>query len=142
MSVAFEARTTIARPAEEVWDALVDWDCAQHWMPGVEWLRAEGPTEVGTPLTFRSRGKDRPSSIADLVPGRAIVLRSQQGPVTANYHYRIEPVDRRTTTVELTAECATGGALRIVGPLLRAAMRRADHNQLDDLKRHIESTAS
>ena len=142
MSVAFTARTTIARPADQVWNALVDWDNAHHWMGGVEWLRADGPTEVGTGLTFRSRGKDRPSTITDVVPGRSLVLRSQQGGVTADYHYRIDPVDEATTEVELTADCATGGAAwRIVGPLLRAAMRRADSDQLDSFKNHVETSA-
>lgn len=141
MGVAFTTCTTIARPAGQVWDALIDWDNAQHWMGDVEWLRADGATEVGTGLTFRARGKDRPSTIADLVPGQSILLRSQQGGVTADYHYRIEQVDEATTKVELTAECATGGAWRIVGPLLRAAMRRADGAQLDSFKRHVEATA-
>ncbi len=140
MSVAFASQTTIARPAEAVWDALVDWDNAQHWMGDVEWLRAEGATEVGTRLTFRARGKERPSTIAEVVPGRSILLRSQQGAVTADYHYRVEPIDETTTSVELTAACATGGAWRIVGPLLRAAMRRADRGQLDSFRRHVEAT--
>ena len=140
MSVAFTARTTIARPANQVWEALVDWDSAQNWMRDVEWLRADGATEVGTRLTFRSRGKDRPSTIAGVEPGQSILLRSQQGGVTADYHYNVEAVDEATTNVELTAECATTGAWRIVGPLLRAAMRRADRGQLDNFKRHIEKT--
>lgn len=141
MSVAFTARTTIDQPADQVWDTLVDWDSAQHWMRDVEWLKADGTTQVGTRLTFRSRGKDRPSTIADLEPGRAILLRSQQGGVTADYHYRLHSIDESTTRVELTAACATRGAWSLVGPLLRAAMRRADRSQLDDLKRHIETTS-
>lgn len=140
MSVAFTTRTTIDRPAAKVWESLVDWDSAQHWMSDIEWLKADGPTQVGTRLTFRARGKDRPSTIADLDPGEAILLRSEQGGVTADYHYRLHPIDESTTDVELTATCATRGAWSLVGPLLRAAMRRADRSQLDSFKRHIETS--
>ena len=139
MAVAFTARTTIDRPAAAVWGALVDWDQAHRWMDGVDSLRAEGATEVGTRLTFRSRGKDRASTIADLQPGRSVRLRSEQGGVTADYLYRLDPVDDQRTRVELVADCSTGGAWRLVGPLLRALLRRADGNQLDNLKRIVET---
>lgn len=112
---------------------------ARYWMRDIDWLRADGATEVGTELTFRARGKDRPATIAGLEPGRSIHIRSQQGGVTADYQYRVDPVDEATTNIELTAECATGGAWRIVGPLLRAAMRRADGGQLDSLKQYVET---
>ncbi len=139
MTVAFTAQTSIDRPSSEVWDALVDWDNAHQWMGDIEWLRAEGPTQAGTELTFRARGKERPSTIAEVVPGQSITLRSVQGGVTADYHYRIEPTDEATTRVELTATCITKGAWRILGPIVRAAMRRADKSQLEGLKHHIET---
>ena len=56
--------------------ALIDWDNAHRWMPGIDKLHANGPTEVGTTLSFHARGKDRPSEIIALEPGRRLVLRS------------------------------------------------------------------
>lgn len=139
MTTAFTSQATIDRPAPEVWAALVNWDNAQHWMEGIEWLRADGPVEAGTTLTFRARGKDRPSMIAKVDPGSLLVLRSEQGGVTADYHYRVRPIDATTSEVELTADCSTRGLVSLVGPLLRAAIRRSDSGQPANLKRLVEA---
>ena len=139
MTQAFAVTTTISRPADEVWAALVDWSQAARWMPGVDSMTADGPNEVGTELVFRARGKDRPSSIAALDSGRAITLRSAQGGVTADYRYRVEPVGESATAVHLDAECSTTGAWSVIGPLLRMAMKRTDSGQLEALKTMLES---
>lgn len=139
MTRAFAVKTTIDRPADEVWATLVDWPQAGRWMSGVESMVADGPDEVGTELRFRARGKDRPSSIAAIDPGRSITLRSKQGGVTADYRYRVEPKDDSTTVVHLDADCATTGVWSLVGPLLRIAMRRTDSGQLEALKELVES---
>lgn len=141
MTQAFAVKTTIGRPAAEVWATLVDWPRVGRWMPGVESMVAKGPNEVGTELVFRARGKDRPSSIAAIEPGRAITLRSVQGGVTADYRYRVEPVSETVTDVHLDADCSTAGIWSAVGPLLRLMMKRTDSSQLEDLKKLLESEA-
>ena len=74
MTEAFAAETTIDRPVDAVWARLVDWDDAARWMPGVDALRAQGPTVVGTALVFTARGKERTGQIAALDQGRSITL--------------------------------------------------------------------
>jgi uncharacterized protein YndB with AHSA1/START domain len=90
MARAFAVTRKIDRPVDVVWSRLTDWDRAAPWM-GVDAIRAEGATAVGTTLRFTARGKDRTSEIAALAPGRSVTLRSRQGGVTADYIYGVEP---------------------------------------------------
>ena len=87
MTEVFTAEITIDHPVDAVWARLIDWDTAAQWMPGVDALRAQGPTVAGTTLVFTTRGKERAARIAALDPGRSITLRSVQGGVTADYVY-------------------------------------------------------
>jgi carbon monoxide dehydrogenase subunit G len=130
MTKAFTAETTIDRPIGEVWARLIDWDHAAHWLPGVDALRADGPTAVGTSLIFTARGRERTSCIAALEPGRSVTLRSVQGGVTADYVYTCARHDGGTR-VSLAADCRMTGPVRLFGPLIRAAIRRADGRQLE-----------
>ena len=130
MTVAFTSATTIGQPVGLVWDRLVDWSSAAHWMPGVEALRAEGPLAAGTTLIFTARGKERRGSIAAVEPGRSITLRSVQGGVTADYAYECVEQDGGTR-VSLVADCTMTGPMRLLGPLIKSAIRRADGGQLD-----------
>ena len=130
MTEAFSAETTINRPVEEVWARLVDWDDATRWMSGVEGMRAQGPTAVGTELVFTTRGKQRTSQIAAMDPGRSITLRSVQGGVTADYVYECEP-EGGGTRVSLVADCRMTGPIKLLGPVIRSAIRKADGKQLD-----------
>ena len=139
MPRVFAVEATIARPADEVWQALTDWSSAHRWMAGVDWLKAEGEAAVGTRITFRSRGQDRTSTIAAWQPGRSFVLRSEHGGVTADYEYAIEASAAESTRVTLTAECRMQGPWRFLAPLIRMAIRKADSGQLAALKQLLES---
>ena len=130
MTRAFAAETTIDRPVDAVWARLIDWDSAALWMPGVDALRAQGPTASGTTLVFTARGKERTGQIAALDPGRSITLRSSQGGVTADYVYACAP-HGEGTHLTLVADCRVTGPVRLLGPVIRSAMRRADSGQLD-----------
>lgn len=130
MTRAFTAETTIDHPVGRVWERLVDWDTAASWMPGVDALRADGPTAAGTTVVFTARGKERLGHIAALEPGRSITLRSIQGGVTADYEYECV-THGLGTRVSLLADCRMTGPMRLLGPLVRYAIRRTDGGQLD-----------
>ena len=130
MTCAFTVATTIDHPVGLVWGRLVDWDAADQWMSGVDALRAEGPTAVGTTVVFVARGRERRGRIAALEPGRSITLRSSQGGVTADYVYECV-TQGRGTRVSLVADCSMTGPVRLLGPVIRYAIRRADARQLD-----------
>src|SRR4051794_3841841 len=135
MAQAFTAVHEFDHPAEEVWAQLTDWDHAAGWL-GVESMRAEGPTAVGTTLVFRTRGKERHSEIADLRPGRSITLRSRQGGVTADYAYTVEPAGTGSRAT-LAVDVRVTGIWLPLGPVIRGAIRKQDSGQLDRLAKAI-----
>jgi uncharacterized protein YndB with AHSA1/START domain len=135
MTQAFTAARHIDHPVEHVWHQLTDWDRAAGWL-GVDSIRADGGTQVGTTLRFVTRGKERSSEIAALDPGRSMTLRSRQGGVTADYRYTVERAGSGSR-VTLTADVGTRGAWALVAPLIRAAIRRTDAGQLDALAREL-----
>ncbi len=82
----FTVQETIARPVEEVWDALTDWGRAAQWM-GTGDLRpvAPGPVGPGTRLAFEARGTEHQSEIVTWEPTKRLALRSTQGG-TGDWH--------------------------------------------------------
>jgi carbon monoxide dehydrogenase subunit G len=130
MTEVFTSQTTIDRPADAVWGQLTNWDDATRWMPGVDALCAHGPTATGTTLVFTTRGKERTAQIATVDPGRSVTLRSVQGGVTADYVYSCAPLGD-ATRVSLVADCRITGPARLIGPVIRSAIRRADRRQLN-----------
>ena len=129
MSRAFSATRQVDRPVEQVWRQLTDWDRAAGWL-GVDAIRADGHTPVGTTLRFTAPGKERTSEIAALDAGRSVTLRSRQGGVTADYTYGVETAGAGSR-VTLVADVATRGAWVLAGPMIRAAIRKTDRGQLD-----------
>lgn len=139
MTRAFEVETTIDRPVGRVWRELTDWERAPRWMPGVQAIRSDAGTAVGATISFTSRRKVRTGAITAVEPERSVTLDSVQGGVTARYVYRLEPAGDRTRAV-LTADVdATGFPWALLGPLIRAAVRRADAGQLGALRAVVES---
>jgi uncharacterized protein YndB with AHSA1/START domain len=132
---AFTRNRYVDHPADDVWRELTAWDRAAGWL-GVEEIRADGPTAVGTRLTFRTRGKEHVSEITSVDPGRALTLRSVQGGVTADYTYTVAP-DGAGSRLALTADVRTRGPWTLLGPVVRTAMRRTDGDQLDALHRQL-----
>lgn len=138
MTTAFATETTIAADTATVWQRLTDWSTAPSWMAGVDDVVADGPTVPGTELTFAARGRHRTTTIVEVVDGRRVVLRSTQGPVTAEYAYEVEP-DGDGSLVTLVADCTVHGPLRLVGPLVRRTLARTDGDQPDALREVVET---
>jgi uncharacterized protein YndB with AHSA1/START domain len=135
MVQAFTAARELNRPAEEVWALLTDWGRAAGWL-GVDSIRATGPTAVGTELVFVARGKERRSEIVALDAGQSLTLRSRQGGVTADYTYTVEPAGSGSRA-SLAADVRTAGMWVLLGPAIRAAIRKEDAGQLEKLERAL-----
>ena len=136
----FEAQETIHSPIEIVWGHMTDPVKMAQWMGSVEAMRtADGaPLAAGSKLIFSARGKERSSTVDRFEPRRAMTLVSTQGPVTAEYEYRIVNDGDESTTVALQANCTARGVFRLFLPLLKPMIRKADGNQLAQLKRLVE----
>ncbi|MCY4619092.1 MAG: SRPBCC family protein [Chloroflexi bacterium] len=143
MARTISVTETINRPPEHVWEVLTDWPGAVRWMNGIESMSIDGETAEGARVRFFTRGQERDSLITHCEPGRSITLRSQQGGVSADYTYSIEPAGQSSSRVSLEAECHFSGFLfRLLGPLIGIAIRRTDGGQIAALKRVIEDDES
>src|SRR3712207_8368232 len=109
MTEAFTVSTTVAAAPERVWATITDWSAAPGWMPGTSAFRLDGPLRTGAVLHYTARGKERTSTVAEVVPGRSLTLVSTVGKVHAAYTYVLTPVTGGTR-VELTADVTTSGA--------------------------------
>ena len=139
MAQTISVSETIDASPDRVWEVLTDWPGAVRWMNGIEAMSIEGETVEGARVRFFTRGQDRESMITHCQPGRSVTLRSQQGGVTADYRYSIEPSGTSSCLVSLEAECQfRGWQYLLLGPLIRLAIRRTDGGQIAALKRVIE----
>lgn len=132
MTLAFRDRRTVPAAPAAVWAVLTDWSRGPEWLPGVEVMSSEGPTAVGSVLHFTARGTERTSTVTAIDPGRSITLTSTQPGVLADYRYSLEP-DGSGTAIALEADVTTKGAMRLLGPVIRSAIAKADGVQLERL---------
>lgn len=132
---------TIAAPRNEVWHHLTDPGSMTRWMNGVDEMRTAdgGPLAAGAQIEFIARGKTRHTQVTEFEPLHRLIMHSTQGPVTATYVYTLtDGAGENLTIAQLQADCTVRGWMRMLMPLLKFAIRRADGNQLSDLKRIVE----
>ncbi len=67
-----------------------------------------------------------------------MTLRSVQGAVTADYVYSVDPVADEASRVTLTADVTTSGGMKVLAPLIRSAIAKADRGQLARFKAFVE----
>ena len=141
MTEAFTTEETVSVAGEKAWAALTDLANAPVWMPGIDSMTLSGDLVPGAIVTFHTRGKENTSTITELDPGRSMTLRSVQGGVTADYVYRVETLTDATSRVILTADVMTAGAMKLLGPVIRSAISKADGTQLARFKEFVERGA-
>jgi uncharacterized protein YndB with AHSA1/START domain len=133
--MGFVAEEKIDVGPDLVWRHLTEPDLMSGWMPGIDGMRTidGAPLTEGSGLAFRSRGAERSSDVVHYREKERLALRSKQGPVTATYTYHVKP-HGEGTHVRLEAECRARGPMKLLMPLIRYLMRRADSGQLKHLK--------
>jgi Polyketide cyclase / dehydrase and lipid transport len=108
----------------------------------VSW-RTQPPVRVGSTMDFVARFLSRRLAytyeIVDLLPGQKLVMRTAQGPFPMETTYTWEPVDAGRTRMTLRNRGEPTGFGRVAGPVMAAAMRRANEKDLAVLKRILES---
>ncbi|MDQ4137894.1 MAG: SRPBCC family protein [Actinomycetota bacterium] len=137
MTEAFSSTTTVAAAPERVWATITDWSKAPEWMPGTSSFRLEGALRPGAVLHYTARGKERTSTVTDVVTNSSLTLESTVGKVHAAYTYVLSPV-AGGTRVDLSADVRTSGAMRLLDGVIRRAIAKEDSSQLDRLKPLIE----
>jgi hypothetical protein len=134
----------IGRPVAEVAAYSGDPGNAPQWyanISSVEW-RTAPPVAVGSRMdfvaSFLGRRLAYTYEVAELVPGRRLVMRTADGPFPMETTYTWEPVDHGSTRMTLRNRGRPSGFSGLVGPFMAAAMRRANRKDLAALKARLE----
>ncbi|NNG40640.1 DUF952 domain-containing protein [Flexivirga sp. ID2601S] len=100
---ATASRTAVVIPSDlgTVWDTLTDWQRAGRWLPGVSTITADGPTGVGTRLTYLTTDGAFVSTVTAADRGRLLQVRSERGGLASTHSFHLGRAfsDERAATV-------------------------------------------
>ena len=139
MAEIFATEEHIEAPLHTVWAYLTEPAKLATWMPSIQNVHtANGEhTSPENPLIYRAGRKDLFSPVVDYVPLMLIAYKSTRGDFSATYTYQIE-TDDNGTAIKLGASCEASGLMRLLQPLLKSAIKKADGDQLKMLKAVVE----
>jgi hypothetical protein len=134
----------IARPRIDVAAYAADPDNATAWyenIKAVEW-QSSRPLAVGTRLAFVARFMGRRLAytyeVVEIVPAERFVMRTAQGPFPMETTYVWEDAGAGATRMTLRNRGEPAGFAKLTAPMVAAAMRRANRNDLERLKAILE----
>jgi uncharacterized membrane protein len=142
--VDVRTETVIDRPCAEVADYAGDPAHAPEWyvnIASVEW-RTPPPVAVGSQLdfvaSFLGRRLAYTYEVVELEPGRRMVMRTADGPFPMETTYTWEPLGEDSTRMTLRNRGRPSGFSALAGPVLAAAMKRANRKDLAQLRERLE----
>jgi hypothetical protein len=145
MSVDVLTEIVIERPPDRVAGYAGDPSNAPEWyvnIKAVEW-KTPPPLAVGSRLAFVAQFLGRRLAytyeIVELVPGSKLVMRTAEGPFPMETTYTWQQDGDGKTKMSLRNRGEPRGFSKIAGPLMAAAMRRANRKDLARLKTLLES---
>jgi uncharacterized protein YndB with AHSA1/START domain len=134
----------IDRPCPEVAAFSSDPDHAPLWYANIKSVRWETvpPPQVGSRMAFVAQFLGRQISytyeIVELQPDRKLVMSTAEGPFPMETTYTWEPAGTGSTRMTLRNRGEPGGFSKMAGPVMAAAIRRANQKDLGRLKRLME----
>jgi hypothetical protein len=144
MAVDVLTEILIARPRHEVAAFAGDPGNAPEWyvnIKSVEW-KTSPPLAVGSRLAFVAEFLGRRLAytyeVTELVPDEKLVMRTAEGPFPMETSYVWTSEGASQTRMSLRNRGQPSGFSRLAAPLMAAMMRRANHKDLDKLKRVLE----
>jgi uncharacterized membrane protein len=148
MSVDVLTEIVINRPCAEVAAYAGDPSNAPSWYANIKSVTWESPPPVrfGSRIAFVAQFLGRRLAytyeITELIPGERLVMRTMQGPFPMETTYTWQPVKAARTRMTLRNRGEPVGFGKIAAPVMAAAMKRANGNDLSALKRLMEATES
>jgi hypothetical protein len=135
----------IARPLLEVAQYAASPDNATAWYENiqqVDWPETERPLAVGSKIAFAAKFLGRKIAytyeVREHDPGRKLVIRTADGPFPMETTYTWEDAGGGTRMM-LRNRGEPSGLSKVAGPVMAAAMRRANRKDLTRLKAILES---
>ncbi|HWT23114.1 MAG TPA: SRPBCC family protein [Solirubrobacteraceae bacterium] len=143
-SVDVETEIVIARPRDEVAAYAADPGNATAWyrnIASVSW-ETPPPVSVGTRVafvaSFLGRRLEYTYEVREHLPGERFVMSTAQGPFPMETTYTWQDAGDGATRMTLRNRGEPSGFAKVTGPLMAAAMRRANQKDLDRLKQILE----
>jgi uncharacterized protein YndB with AHSA1/START domain len=137
----------IGRPRADVAAYTADPENARAWYENIERVERQEPGEplqVDSQAAFVARFLGRRLTytyeVRELVPGERLVMSTADGPFPMETTYAWSDA-AGGTKMTLRNRGEPGGFSRVAAPVLEAAMRRANRNDLARLKAILESGA-
>jgi len=148
MPVDVQTEIEIDRPRDQVADYAAEPDNATAWyrnIKTVEW-KTEPPLAVGSQIAFVAKFLGRRLAytyeIKTLVRGERLVMSTAEGPFPMETTYSWEENGHGGTKMTLRNRGEPTGFSRLAAPIMATAMRRANKNDLRQLKRILESRSA
>jgi uncharacterized protein YndB with AHSA1/START domain len=146
MSVDVLTEVVIDRPCAQVAEYAGDPSRAPQWYANIESVswQIPPPVQVGWRIDFVARFLGRRLAytyeIVDLVPCERLIMRTAQGPFPMETTYTWAPLDDTRTRMTLRNRGEPARFGRIAAPMVAAAIRRANRNDLANLKHILEES--
>lgn len=145
MAVDVCTETVIERPLDVVAGYAGDPTNAPEWyvnIQSVDW-QTEPPVAVGSRMDFVARFLGRRLAytyeVVELVLPHRLVMRTAEGPFPMETSYEWTAAGDGRTRMTLRNRGEPSGFASVAGPMMAAAMRRANTKDLANLKRLLES---
>jgi uncharacterized membrane protein len=147
MNVEVVTQIVIARPVDVVAAYAADPSNAPDWyvnIDSVEW-KTPPPLQIGSQVEFVARFLGRTLrytyEFVELASGERAVMRTQQGPFPMETTYTWEPAPNDRTRMTLRNRGRPAGFSKLMAPIIKPAMRRANRKDLARLRAILESQA-
>ncbi|MEP7203918.1 MAG: SRPBCC family protein [Ilumatobacteraceae bacterium] len=145
MIVDVVTEIVIGCPIETVAAFAADPSNAPRWyvnIDSVEWNTPQ-PLRIGSRVEFVARFLGRTLrytyEFVDLVPAQRLIMRTQEGPFPMETTYTWDPAPGDSTRMTLRNRGQPAGFSRLMAPIMKPAMRRANRKDLARLKALLET---
>lgn len=145
INVDIETEIVIARPPDTVSSYAADPSNAPEWyvnIESIEW-KTPPPLQIGSQVAFVARFLGRTLrytyEFVELIPGRRLVMRTQEGPFPMETTYTWDPEPDGSTRMTLRNRGEPAGFSKVMAPLMKPAMRRANRKDLAALRALLEA---